>query len=398
MEIFHELRRALRADGTLWLNLGDCYSGGGPHHGDKNLGKSGTNKGCAGSTDRLNIPGLKPKDLVGIPWMVAFALRADGWYLRSDIIWNKPNPMPESVTDRPTKAHEYLFLLAKSGESVFWTHRDGRCTRRAPEPDYRWVHKESGIEVEQEPAGDWKVEWRRTNLWRGHDYFYDGEAIKERAVYGDHPRNVRGLHKASDTPGQPPHKGLRPGFRQDQKYSDADSSIRATASARMGRGPEWRKNTPDEGVRSRRSVWTISAKPYPEAHFATFPPDLIKPCIMAGTSERGCCPGCGAQWERQTERSSMEIRRSSRAAQMGEHGRTQSSGTMVKPAESKTTGWYPSCECGRPPIPSVVLDPFIGSGTTGEVCQDLGRAWLGFDLNDEYAPLIEKRTRQQGLF
>jgi DNA modification methylase len=116
--VFREVRRVLRDDGTLWLNLGDSYSGGGPHHGEKNTGISGSNRGSITGADRRPV-GFKLKDLIGIPWLVAFALRADGWYLRSDIIWHKPNPMPESVTDRPTKAHEYVFMLSKSARYFY---------------------------------------------------------------------------------------------------------------------------------------------------------------------------------------------------------------------------------------------------------------------------------------
>ncbi len=197
--VFREVRRVLRKDGTLWLNLGDSYAGSGKGAWDnKDGGQKEVYIPDADSPQALLPkvpPGLKPKDLVGIPWRVAFALQADGWWLRSDIIWAKPNPMPESVTDRPTKSHEYLFLL----------------TKRA-------------------------------------NYFYDAEAIKEKAEW---------LRWGEQTIGKN-YRGIQP--------VDMD-----TLEDRREQG------------RNKRSVWTVATAPYPEAHFATYPPDLIKPCIMAGS-------------------------------------------------------------------------------------------------------------------
>jgi len=193
--LFREVRRVLRDDGTLWLNLGDSYNGSGPSGGQ---GKQYTNKGSQGTVTK-NVDGLKTKDLCGIPWRVAFALQSDGWYLRSDIIWSKPNPMPESVTDRPTKAHEYIFLMAKS-----------------------------------------------------QTYYYDAEAIKEPAVTG---------------------------------FNGSHFDTGKTAVHQLGRTQDGERF--DDGLRNKRSVWEVPTKPFPEAHFATFPPDLIKPCILAGCPEGG---------------------------------------------------------------------------------------------------------------
>lgn len=135
--VFREIRRVLHPSGVAFCNLGDSYAGGGPHHGDKNIGSIGAQKNGAraGAMDKINLPGLKPKDLIGIPWRVAFALQADGWYLRSDIIWHKPNPMPESVTDRPTKAHEYVFLLTKSER--YWYDADAAAEQSIWQPGSR---------------------------------------------------------------------------------------------------------------------------------------------------------------------------------------------------------------------------------------------------------------------
>lgn len=209
VEIFRECRRVLRDDGTLWLNLSDSYNNTSGYSratkGHYRAGRSG------GAEDKKAIihPTIKVKDLVGIPWMVAFALRADGWYLRSDIIWHKPNPMPESVTDRPTKSHEYIFLLSKSDK-----------------------------------------------------YYYDHEAIKEEAKADSGFAKQRIAGK---------------GFKTENK-----SNFKKDASS--GSGYE---KFIDNGKRNKRSVWTIPTKPFKEAHFAVFPPDLIIPCIKAGCPEGG---------------------------------------------------------------------------------------------------------------
>lgn len=308
VEVFREVRRVLRDDGTLWLNLGDSYASN-----TKSAGRNDTAKMYGAESQHLSKHmklkiehGLKPKDLVGIPWMVAFALRADGWYLRQDIIWHKPNAMPESVKDRPTKAHEYVFLLAKAKR-----------------------------------------------------YFYDADAIRE--------PYVRPLH----APGNKTHNG------------------RLTAS--MGHFEEPDRIWGNPSGRNKRSVWTIATEPFPEAHFATFPSKLIEPCILAGTSPRAC-EMCGAPWERVVEREPMEIKRSGRGAALGKYGKTAASGTMIKPATSVTTGWRPTCTCqnegkGR----CIVLDPFMGSGTTGMVAAMHQRNFIGFELNPEYCKMAERR-------
>lgn len=236
LEVFREVSRVLRDDGTLWLNLGDSYAGNGG--GDKLTGIYKTNKGSAGNKYRTpGKLGLKKKDLIGIPWKVAFALQEDGWYLRNDIIWHKPNVMPESAKDRCTVAHEYIFLLSKK------------------------------------PF-----------------YYFDYEAIKEPAI-----------------------KGLC-----GSKFNTGQTAIHQPKSSDKERN--------EDGKRLKRTVWTISNKPYKGAHFATFPPDLIEPCILAG------CPQGG-----------------------------------------------------------IVLDPFFGSGTVGQVAKQNDRDFIGIELNPEYKPLIDRR-------
>ena len=253
VEVFEGVRELLADDGVLWLNLGDSYAG---YHGNKNSEvptsstnglTNGYNENKRGGARPQDI-GLKPKDLVGAPWRVAFALQEAGWYLRQDIIWHKPNPMPESVTDRCTKAHEYLFLLTKSER-----------------------------------------------------YFFDHVAIQEPET-------------------------MKPQNRLTPRKANPDAKVHGMPEYRQQEGGT------GGGMRNRRSVWSVNTAPYGGAHFATFPPALIEPCILAGSR-----PG------------------------------------------------------------DVVLDPFMGSGTTAQVAQALGRQWIGCELNTEYAPLQQARTAQAAL-
>jgi DNA modification methylase len=248
VEVFRCVWDVLEDDGTLWLNIGDSYcNSNGFARASPEYQREGRNNMPANDRklDKLHETGLKTKDLIGIPWMLAFALRADGWYLRQDIIWHKPNPMPESVQDRCTKAHEYIFLLSKSSK-----------------------------------------------------YYYDHESIKDpvKQDWGTRDRTDGKYHNEGS--GLQPHGGL------EKSYETAN----------------------------KRSVWTVNTKPYAGAHFAVFPTELIEPCIMAGA-----------------------------------------------------------------PIGGVVLDPFMGSGTTAQVAQNLGRQYLGCELNPDYKPLQDKRISQMSL-
>ena len=232
VEVFREVKRVLKADGTLWLNLGDSYAGSG--RGNNPNGKQGTNKGTSFDPEYSGVvpSGLKHKDLVGIPWRVAFALQADGWYLRSDIIWHKPNPMPESVTDRPTKAHEYVFLLSKSER-----------------------------------------------------YYYDAEAIQEPSLLHEHGRTdmaMKGIRTGAAYVGQ----GLQDNSVK-QKKTDKQSGHGRRHAGFNDRWDAMEQAEQCSGMRNKRTVWTVATSPYAEAHFATFPPKLIEPCILAG------CPSGG---------------------------------------------------------------------------------------------------------
>lgn len=370
VDVFREVRRVLRKDGTLWLNLGDSYAShdpGGFREGEfLNPGGRPAVKGSARNrAGTYRTAGLKPKDLVGIPWRVAFALQADGWYLRSDIIWAKPNPMPESVTDRPTKSHEYLFLLSKSPR-----------------------------------------------------YFYDAEAVRERAVSAWNPDDA----KAPD--GWATHEGGHGSFHRDgrepgrsgnkaRKYGDE----RDRPGSHMGASVPWEGST-----RNLRDVWTIATQSYPGAHFATFPEKLVEPCIKAGTSERGVCPECGAPWVREVERQPYgslgphQVGQDKTVVGMSRNalGGQKKWDSYVGP---QTTGWRPTCGCMAPPddpryfdnsvpagdhprpepVQASVLDPFAGSGTTGLVAQSLGRRSILIDLSADYLVQALGRNRQVPL-
>jgi len=234
--VFREVRRVLRDDGTLWLNLGDSYSGGGgfsPTSPSNMAGSKQTTQGSREYKGRQPTFGLKPKDLIGIPWRVAFALQADGWYLRQDIIWSKPNPMPESVQDRCTKAHEYVFLFSKSARYFF-----------------------DAIAI-QEP----RSQAEDANGFRGGAYV--GGAVDNASM---------GKRR---TPGNKTHKAA-------SAFLAGDSKHRTKAGLVAYCDRERQADSGDLGRRNKRSVWTVATQPFKEAHFATFPPDLVEPCIKAG--------------------------------------------------------------------------------------------------------------------
>jgi DNA modification methylase len=315
VEVFREVWRVLRDDGTLWLNLGDSYNGSWGAGGDYAPG--GLKAGQPKYPGR-RISALKPKDLVGIPWRVAFALQEDGWYLRSDIIWSKPNPMPESVTDRPTKSHEYVFLLAKQAR-----------------------------------------------------YFYDADAIRE-------PHCETSINRMKTPIGSPNCK--------DWGVSGEIVGVRSHLNS-------GKLVDPNPNGRNRRTVWEIATQPMPDAHFATFPEALVRPCIMAGTSARGACPECGAPWRRVVERLPVTGRNENKTPAAA-HAAVKCS--RAGESHVKTVGWEPSCGCETQdgePVPCVVLDPFGGSGTVAKVARDLGRSSILIEINPEYVQIAKKRLR-----
>jgi DNA modification methylase len=322
VDVFREVWRVLREDGTVWLNLGDSYSAGTR---DYNSFRRDRGHVCVPNNRAAELP---PKNLVGIPWRVAFALQEDGWYLRSDIIWSKPNPMPESVTDRPTKSHEYIFLLTKSAK-----------------------------------------------------YFWDQEAVKEPAICGDPrkpyaPGQVDSRGNGHDRGGGKVRPSVARGGFQGKTEALADEGRNAFRAI--------------EDYRNVRSVWTIATESYPEAHYATFPRALVERCILAGTSERGACVKCGAPWERVIEKESNWPGRKEQGEPMRYVMQSLTPALNKRVSKSKEIGWQPTCPCGaKETRPCIVYDPFVGSGTVVMVARDLGRIGVGSDL--KYFELSKSR-------
>lgn len=359
--IFREIKRVLRDDGTAWLDMGDSYNSQGGHTRIKADGRA--NRVVRMQMKGANVKNLKRKDLVGMPWRMAFALQADGWWLRSAIVWHKPNCMPESVEDRPTNDYEFMFLLTKSEQ-----------------------------------------------------YFYDQEAIRE-------PKAESTQRDGRNTAN----------CKRDSKRGFPGSGSPNDGGTNPG-GPT--------GGRNKRTVWTIPTYPYSEAHFATFPPALVEPCIKAGTSERGACPGCGAPWERVVKASGGTIGQS-----WHDHKHDSTQGVRQKRGDiptgtfaargwetykRETIGFRPTCSCydhhyrsefprarsarkrwqqdmadrwlprvrkhpGKdewPVIPCRVLDPFAGAGTTGMVADRLGRDAVLIDIKPEYCEMAHKRIME----
>lgn len=360
--VFREVRRVLRKDGTLWLNMGDSYAGGGSGGGGSfakdgiRAAKPGTDKNVPARHGNRGASGvLKPKDLIGMPWRLALTLQADGWWLRCDIIWAKSNPMPESVTDRPASSHEYIFLLTRSAKYFY----DAEAVR------------EPGSAPSKMPDG-----WATHE--GGHGSFHrDGRekgakvknAGRNNAI--DNPRTPN-PKKKQDALGNPTHVGF------NDRYAD----------------------NPIAG-RNLRSVWTIATQPYHDAHFATFPEALVKRCILAGTSAKGCCSECGAPWARVVEKEfhaqdDVSPERGMRKAAGSKSMEHRKDGDTPRGTNDTTTiGWRPTCNHAGEPIPATVLDCFLGSGTTGKVAQELGREWIGIELSEEYCELARRRTGSQ---
>lgn len=360
--IFQEVWRVLRDNGTLWLNIGDSYAGSGGAGGDYNEGglregqpryksnfkvdRSKRNAKKWSDPMKFHGDGIKQKDLIGIPWMVAFALRADGWYLRMDNIWNKPNPMPESVSDRPSKAHEYIFLLTKKAK-----------------------------------------------------YYYDQEAILEPVTGGTHARI------SQDVAAQVGSLRATVGAKTNGPMKAVIRAPKMAASGSGIKNNESMNNALALPVlnRNKRSVWTVTTKPYSGAHFAVYPPELVEPCILAGTSEKGCCPQCGAPWERVVEKKVVardqlpEDDPNYRPNRYTETKQAELRGEFESGvfSSSKTIGWRPTCDHGLDPIPCTVLDPFSGSGTTVMVARQLGRSGIGLDLSLKY--ILECAKERLGM-
>jgi len=349
VEVFGEARRVLKDNGTLWLNLGDSYSTGAKH--------------------RPVPDGLKSKDLMFIPHKVAIALQADGWWARSDIVWNKPNPMPESVTDRPTKAHESIFLLTKSARYFY----DNEAVREANSPT--GMPFGASNSTKQRDLNDSKGERLGRNSALGPSSFENRYRL---ATQG---RNRRSVWTVDNSLAE---------FLAFAKSQGIDLIEVAKRYA--------------NGNRELADVFDVATKPFKESHFATFPPKLIEPCILAGTSEAGECPFCGKAWVRVVEREGKTKRQllneigGANYHKVNGNGLNYKGGHNLPERQSTTIGFTPQCQCPpHAPVPQTVLDPFNGAGTSGVVALRHGRNYIGIELNPEYLEMSRKRLQNYAI-
>ena len=329
VDVFAEVRRVLRDDGTCWLNMGDGYAAGSRGTGGNRVEtspKQRTNSGSYFADATRPEHGLKAKDLMMVPARVALALQDAGWWLRSEITWCKPAPMPESVTDRPTSATEKIYLLTKA-KSYFYDLDAERVAFAEPSAPFKG------------PT------------------FTDGKT------------GVNGQGRVSLLPRKRGGHGRRhAGFNERWDAAEDEGT------------------TPDG--RNLWNYWVLPPEPSPGAHFAVFPSELPRRCISLGTSAKGVCAACGAPWKRMVERTAMVIDRSERTH---EFGRTRTSGTMVEPPAVETLGWAPTCAHGAGAIPATVLDPFSGVATTGLAALRLERSYIGVELNPAYVEMARQR-------
>jgi DNA modification methylase len=341
VSLFRQVRRVLRADGTLWLNLGDSYARmGGTPAGEASIV---TNNGERCRMNKLP-PGVKEKDLLGMPWRVALALQADGWYLRSDIIWEKPNPMPENVDDRPSREHEYLFLLSPSAQ-----------------------------------------------------YYYDAVALMEPVTGGANARISKAMQRQlaaerESDEGQTSLAGISPKV-QGQKERYIKQNSRFTSATAL---PVLERN--------RRTIWRVPASPFKGAHFAVMPVPMAEDCIKAGTSSQVCAT-CGAPFERQTRRTSVDRtelppdHREYRPRQYDlPEGNQSAMDGRGKYSRVETLGWEPSCDCAHSrlmPNRAKVLDPFGGAASTGLAADRLGRDATLIELYHHNVELSARRLHDE---
>ncbi len=323
--VFAEVRRVLRSDGVAFCNMGDSYASVWGSGGRRNLVG---NPGRTGRSDTVTRTMFKEKDLMLMPHRLAIALQDDGWFVRSDIVWKKPNPMPESVTDRPTNAHEYVFMLTKSAR--YWADMD--AVREATDPNAK-----------------------------------PGKAFRNGRVYVN---NV------------------------------------AFNNSTTERGEDTSGNGPTTAGRNLRSVWTIATQPTSEAHFATYPQELVSRCVKMGAPAKTCAE-CGAGWVRVVEVSGGTIGKSWHDHDNDLNAGQSQIGFGLGAAKSNegntyqriTKGFRPSCECASDETqPGLVLDPFMGSGTTGLVARRLGRDYIGCDLSAEYVAMAQARLQTSDPF
>lgn len=424
VQVFQEVKRVLRDDGTLWLNMGDSYATSGHSGNERDVkGKHLVGGGLRSWGEHrkavkptVGISGLKPKDLCGIPWRLAFALQADGWYLRSDvieevelycpcgcgfvlaeriwrysqdrdIIWAKPNPMPESVSGCAWERHR-IKVKSQPMEMVGYEGQKSCDVGKRSHP-YGGVVNAERAEWDDCPGcskcslnDGYVLSWNAGRPTKSHEYlflltkspkyFFDQEAVREKAEYGyrEQPKNT---------------------------WSRCKISGERVVGSTYGSNPEAGRNI--------RTVWNIATQPFKKAHFATFPEELALRCIKAGTSEKGVCPKCGGPWVRVVDKkfipqTDVSLERGIKGA-AGQKPMDESNGWNGVPRgsnETKTIGWKPSCQCGeKKTVPAIVLDPFGGACTVGVVAQRFNRRFVTLELKMDYCKMGKKRIYSQDV-
>ena len=378
---FRELRRVLRDDGVVFLNYGDKYNAGrsGGHAGGKHSGFQQVD-GRYQNESGPNVKGLKQGDLIGLAWRLALALQADGWYLRSDIIWAKAlsfcdkysgSTMPESVNGWRWERHK---IKVKSGWDENQVHGSKIGKYVICQKPAQWKPCPGCAKCAPDGLILRKGSWRPTRaheylfqLTKTSSYFCDMEAVRE--AHAEPERS--GRHESNN-----PHSG---------RLDDINKQQAAYTVAERNYNPSGR---------NLRDVFCINPQAYPDSHYATFPEKLVEPCIKVGTSEKGCCPKCGAQWARIVDTGQLVAKTSDAHCNTGEQFRPKGDDAWSqrrdshKPGygyENTTLGWLPTCKCGiKETVPCIVYDPFMGSGTVAAVAARLGRNYIGSELNEDY--------------
>ena len=424
--IFREVRRVLRHDAVLWLNIGDSYAASGgahkPDHANPGISKSADRSGVPHFGERgepghyLAPPGLKPKDLCGIPWRVAFALQADGWWLRSDVIWSKPNPMPESVTDRPTRSHEYVFLFTKSAR--YWYDAD--AVREPPTVLSDWPgswkrarlaspteKRTEGFVGETNPSAGRNLRsvWTIATEAMGWEMCTACKRVYDAAQYRRLPQVLwlRVLGAEGDLLNELRVEAVGPiemlgrnTVRAECECGEGVAVCRTGEEALPCTACDLQYQLVAKGICScgRDDSWL--------SHFATFPTKLVARCLEAGCPHKVCAE-CGAPWVREVERSRSFESGSGRSGRdpVGKHGPGLQGGGETRdvrrgPVVTTTSlGFLPTCSCGGETEPGLLIDPFAGSGTALVMAERLGRRHAGCDLNSDYVKMAEKRIGRE---
>lgn len=376
VEVFREVRRVLKPGGTLWLNLGDSYAtNGGSRSYGSNDGQVGRGDAPAGNRTAPND--LKHKDLIGIPWMVAFALRADGWYLRSDIIWEKPNCMPESCKDRPTKSHEYIFLLSKSQRYYY----DAVAIQEAAKTNLPVVDKTKG------GAYDKKTDWDAPDAYGSVGYSGDGTKRNKRTVWTIPTKPFSEAHFATF-----PEALVEPCILAGTSEKGVCPACGKPWVRQVEKSRATYHKTEDPTINTGRKGMNRLRTGESDKYVLAIPQNELAAILKKAATGK---------------ESEMEARFGSKWAHWI---RTDSSGARIPtfadakeiydilgieiPFDGTPGGWLPSCSCGLDPVPGIVLDPFFGAGTVGLVAKKLGRHYIGIELNPEYIGMAKARIER----